>query len=167
MKRQTHKRTTRTVAIPHPEDPLGYHLVTRCTTKRKKKWQPRDWFAFSLAFLCVLLVCFVCFEVGRQTAPKVTVQVVDPHTGEWTKLDLTNRPLVSLFCGSTAGGAGCMTVRIQDDMDKATGSGVLLTPQAPVDTLTPPAVTPPAPENNHKDKRERADSFETKRLGVS
>lgn len=100
-------------------------------------------------------------------APRTTIQVVDPKTGEWTKLDLSKRPLVSLFCGNAAGGYGCAVNNIQDNMDKAVGTGVLLVPYG---DLTPPAGSadrPAAPSEprEHKDKqREHSDSYETRRL---
>jgi hypothetical protein len=145
---------------------------TKNTKKRKRMWTRTDWIVYGVSLLVVMLSCLGFFFLGRASVHAPTLQVVDIHSGEWVKLDLSKHPLYSLFCGSPAGGYACAVNRIQDNVDKDAGAGILLVPYVAglpdVGAIpsTPPAGGPSAPEQKQKE-REHSDSFETRRLRAS
>ena len=118
---------------------------------------------FAVSIVGCLVFFGLFFFLGRASVRVPVIQIANQATGDWTRLDLSKYPRVSLFCGTPVGGYACSVNRVQPDMDKDAGTGILLVPYVNESVPdTPPAGSGHAPDSQKQ--REHSDSFETRKL---
>lgn len=132
-------------------------LQTAKKPRRKKIYISEKEFGIAIlcAVLCATAFSIVFFILGRAFVRVPVIQIANQATGDWTKLDLSKYPKVSLFCGTPVGGYACSVNRVQPDMDKDAGTGILLVPYVNECVPdTPPAGSSHAPVPQHKEKQD-------------